>query len=161
MRKRICVALLLILCFFTGCSVESEPDPLRQEMDRFENALAEEFDGEYKKQRETEVMDFHFISEDATMVYYICQTTYYAEDPNGVSGVDTDAVLGIFSVEDAPLEKEFEICEHPAAIYQYGEQSYLCCTPTPEYTLVLEFSPEFLSEEDAVKIIRSVFEPVE
>ena len=160
MKKQL-IIILVLLCTLTSCSFRTKPDPLQQEMNRIEQALDEALDGEYKKQRETEVMDYHFTSEDATMVYYICQTTYYAEDPNGVTGVDTDAVLGIFSVEDAPLEKEFEICEHPAAIYQYGEQSYLCCTPTPEYTLVLEFSPEFLSEEDAVKIIRSVFEPVE
>lgn len=161
MLKRICVTMLLILYFCTSCSVKSEQDPLRQEMDRIEYALGEEFEAEYKKQRETEVIDYHFASEDATMVYYICQTTYYAEDPSQITGVDTDAVLGVFPVEDAELEKEFDICEHPSAIYRFGERSYLCCTPNPEHTLVLEYSPEFLSEEDAVKTMRSVFEPVE
>lgn len=161
MPKRICITMPLILSFCTGCSVKYESDPLQQEITQIESALDGVLDEEYKKQRETEVTDFHFTSEDAAMVYYICQTTYYAEVPNGVTGVDTDAILRIFPVDDAQLEKEFEICKHPAAIYQLGEQSYLCCTPDPEYTLVLAYEPEYLGEEEAVTTIRSVFEPVE
>lgn len=160
MKKYLSV-ILVLLCTLTSCSFPTKPDPIHQEIDRIDNAIDEVFDGAYKKQRETEISDYHYASKNSTMVYYICQTTFYAADPTLITGVDTDAVLAIFPVEDARLEKEFEICGHPAVIYQLEEQAYLCCTPEPEYTLVLAYEPEFLSEEEAVKTIRGVFEPVE
>lgn len=154
MKKKLFALLLFISFLFTACSVHSEEDALNKALDKFERALGDEF----VKQSETEVYDFAFEHQDgSTMVYYICQTTYYAADPDEGTGLNTAAMQAVFDWENTLLLKELTIAEHPAAYYQGETHSYLCCTPSPETTLILEYDPESISEEDAFRVIHSVF----
>lgn len=112
--------------------------------------------------RKTEIVSASFSNPDGdTLVYYICQTTYYEEEPDKVTKLDTQALYDIFDPECLEPEKEMDIFGHPSALYLLNGRAYLCCTPDPEYTLVLEYSPDVVSEEDALKTMRSVFESVE
>ena len=61
-------------------------------------------------------------------------------------------------MEDAQLLEELEIHSCPAAIYQYGEFLYFCITINPETSDVLEYSPDVLSRDVAIRIMNSIFE---
>ena len=114
---------------------------------------------EYEMQRKTEVFETVFQHLDGnTMIYYICETTYFNASQEKVSGLDTVAFYSIFPVDAARLQKELTIVDYPAAYYQQGARSYLCCTVSPEISLVLEYNPESISDEEAYKVIHSVFE---
>lgn len=154
MKKLLTLLLLLTLCLFTACTSPAEPDELDKTAEQIEQALPEE----YIKQSETQVYDFTFSDgQNGNMVYYICLTTYYEASPASVVGLDTNAISAVFDAEHTPVLREFEVSGHSAAIYQGENCRYLCCTSTPEASMVLEYDPDTLSEEDAIKVMESVF----
>ena len=58
-------------------------------------------------------------------------------------------------------EKKLDICGHPGALYLVNGRAFFCCTASAKSTVVLEYPPEVITEETALKILRSIFEPVE
>lgn len=150
-------SVILFLCFLTACANSSQPSPLDKAAQTIENAIEKEG---YEKQRQTEVYDFTFEDEnDNRMVYYICLTTYYTEQP-AETALDTDALWAVVSPDTVRLHKELTIEGHPAAYYQGQDQMYLCCTSTQEATVILQYDPDAVSEDTAFRVIQSIFLPI-
>lgn len=155
MKMKLLMPLLLIACVLCACSAPPEADPLKQMSENVQQAIPEDFE----KQTETEVYTFQFTnSTGAELTYHICLTSYAESQSSNISGFHADAVRGIFDPDTAQLEKEFAISDHPAALYQLDDDSYLCCTSSPEASVVLEYPAGSISEEDAIRIIQSVYE---
>ena len=111
-----------------------------------------------KSARQTEVYDFTFTDPQGNrMVYYICLTAYDAPLSQEKLALDTEALEAVFSPEDASLLKTLTIADHPAAYYQGTQWTYLCCTTSPQTTVVLQYDPNVLSEETACRVIQSIF----
>lgn len=147
--------LAVLLCILTACSTPSEQTEMEKFMKQVEDALPEE----YVKQSQTEVYDIVYRDEeDNEMIYYICRTTFYAADPDDVTGVHIEAISAVFNVEIAELLQELEATGHPAAIYELNGRHFMCCTITPETSVVLDYDPESVSDQEAVLTIRSIFE---
>lgn len=154
MKKKL-ATLLLALCIFTACSAPSEPNEIEQILDNVEQAISEDFE----KQTVTEVCNFELVNDqDDTMILHLCFTTYYGADPKDITGLNTAALSAVFDLENAQLQKEFSVSEHPAAIYQDETRAYLCWTSSPEASAVLEHTPGSIREEDAFRIVQSVYE---
>lgn len=155
MKKKLSAILLLALCILTACSAPSEPNEMERMLEKVEQGLG----GEYKKQSVTKVYDFAFTDNQGnTLTMYICVTTYFAADPEAVTGLDRAALSAVFDPENTPLQKEFTVNGHSAAIYQDDEHAYLCWTTSPEASGVVEYAPGTLTEEEALRVVRSVYE---
>lgn len=155
MEKRQFAILALTLCTLTACFSPSKPDKLEQAVEQIAQAL----DTGYEKQSATEVYRFHYSDGNGgRIVYHLCLTTYYAADPESVIGLDTDAISAVLDLENTPAEKELEVNGKPAVICQKDARTYLCWTISPEVSAILEYSPEAVSEEEALRIAQSVRE---
>ena len=155
MKKITFIILLLIVCSLTACSSHSDT---RNEIQAMAENIEEAIGEEWEKQRVTEVTDYILTNAQGdTLVFYFCETTYYTADPALVTGLDTAALTAVFSPEDLILYKEWVIKRHPAAIYQGPERSYLCWTSSPEATGIMEFSTGAITDEEAYKIVESVY----
>lgn len=151
---RIIVFLFALLCTLSACGV--------QECDTFGQAPEPVRDEEIQKTRKTEVYKFTFSdTEGNIIIYYLCETTCSQESNMKVSRVDIQALCEIFDAEDHLAEKEIDICGHPGALYLVNGRAFFCCTASAKSTVVLEYPPEVITEETALKILRSIFEPVE
>lgn len=153
MKKKLAAFLLLSLCIFTACT-SSEPDEMAQILEQMELTLGEN----YEKQTVTKVYDFEFTnSQDDTMILHLCLTTYFAANPETVTGLDKAALSAVFDPESTPLQKEFTVSGHSAAIYQDDGHTYLCWTTSPETGGIMEYAPGTVTEEEALRIVRSVY----
>jgi len=153
--KKLSAIFLLALCILTACSAPSEPNEMEQMLEKVEQGLGEE----YEKQSVTKVYDFEFTNgQGRTLTMYICATTYFAADPEAVTGLDKAALSAVFDPENTPLQKEFTVSGHSAAIYQDDAHTYLCWTTSPEASGVVEYTPGTITEEEALRIVRSVYE---
>lgn len=153
MKKKLAAFLLLSLCIFTACT-SSEPDEMAQILEQMELTLGEN----YEKQTVTKVYDFEFAnSQDDTMILHLCLTTYFAANPETVTGLDKAALSAVFDPESTPLQKEFTVSGHSAAIYQDDGHTYLCWTTSPEASGIMEYAPGTVTEEEALRIVRSVY----
>lgn len=159
MNRCIFITLLLAACLFTACSNAAKTE----EPDHIAEQIAEALPSEYSKQYETEAHHL-FTAADAAgnhIEYYLCMTTYYAADPAAAPKLHTEAFSSVFDISNTPLIRELDISGHAAAIYRGTEQNNICCTVSPTASVVMEYNPDAVSEEDAIKTIRSIFEPVE
>ena len=159
MKKRILflLAILYILHLFSACT--STPDPTDQMLamvDEMEEALGDE----WSKQYVTKVLQYEMSSADGEVyTFYFCLTTYYDGDPNEVTGLDLKALSAVFPPEEYTLYKEWLIEGYSTGIYQSPERSFLCWTSSPEVTGIIEYVTGTLSDEDAYRIVRSVYIP--
>ncbi len=143
--KKLSAIFLLVLCILTACSAPSEPNKMEQILEKVEQKLGEE----YEKQTATKVHDFAFTNGHGnTFTLYICVTTYFAENPETVTGLDRAALSAVFDLENTPLQREFTVNGHPAAIYQDDDHTYLCWTTSPEASGVVEYVPGTITEEE-------------
>lgn len=155
MKIKLTIGLLVYLCILTACSAASERAELEEDIQQIGEALPEE----YKKYKQTDVYDTIYQDDKGnTMVYYICHTTFYAADPNDVTGLHMDAISAVFDIQHTELLQELEISGHPAAIYQLAERHVICCTIRPEDSVVLDYDPKSVSDHEATLVIRSIFE---
>ena len=162
MKKIFLSVLALFLLSLTACSAVPSTDTVSEEAARIERALQNEFGDDLQKISETEVYEFPFSDGNGnTIVYYLCETTYFDSESDKPAELDSNILGAVFDTVSAQLEKELDISDRPSAIYNLDDRAYLCCFASSEHTLILEYSPESLSEADAVKTILSVFEPVE
>lgn len=154
MKKKLSATLLLALCILTACSAPSEPNEMEQMLDKVEQGLGED----YEKQAVTRVYDFTYVNEQGnTLIMYLCITTYFAANPETVTGLDKAALSAVFDPESTPLQKEFTVSGHSAAIYQDDGHTYLCWTTSPEASGIMEYAPGTVTEEEALRIVRSVY----
>lgn len=92
-----------------------------------------------------------------TFSYYICSTSFSGRVPP-VSGLNTEVLSLVFDLQSAQLLEELEIHGCPAAIYSHKETRYFCITISPEASGVLEYTPDVISKETALRIMNSIFE---
>ena len=92
-----------------------------------------------------------------SFTYHACLTEYTGLTPK-TTGMNTSALSRVFDLENSQLLEELEIHSCPAAIYQSGELLYFCITINPETSGVLEYSPDVLSRDVALRIMNSIFE---
>ena len=145
MKQRIFLAILSAIFLLSSCAIKQKSDEIITETN-------------HSSDRQTEVYDFTFTDPQGNrMVYYICLTTYDAPLPQEELTLDTEALEAVFSPEDASLLKTLTIADHPAAYYQGTQWTYLCCTTSPQTTVVLQYDPNVLSDETAFQVIQSIF----
>lgn len=166
MSRKILVPCLLLatiasLIFALGIANANAPTPrdrMMKELDRIDKAITEFDDGKYKKQRMTEAIPVTYADKEGNIAatYYICKTTYYEADPDDITGLDVEAIVGIIDPSDADSEKSCMVNDMDAALYRRGERYYLCWTDTPEYSFVLEYEPDLITEAEIFRMAESV-----
>ena len=108
---------------------------------------------------QTTVYSCDFTDEaEGRMVYHLCITKYDALPSHAITELHTAAVTAVFDIAHARLVKKFDSSGHPAAIYQSSDCNYICCTTSPEASVVLEYDPSTFSEDDVIRSIRSIYE---
>ena len=151
MRHKKVFLFLIVMCLFAGCYAPAQlttPDTSPEQ--------------DFTKQWETQVYTVPFSDDQGNdLTYHICLTTYFEAVPNSITELDIHAIAAVFDVTSTVVQKKIDISGYPAAIYRGEGCSYLCCTSSPETSMVLEYDPEILGEEDALRIMQSVFEPVQ
>ncbi len=149
----LCLASVIGICFsVTKQDTVPANDP-EEIMARIDAALGDE----YKKQTMTElVATLQYGDDDGnTINYYILKTTYYEADPTEVTGLNTEAIMLIVDPDLADSCREMKIQEWDAALYEKGEQSYLCWTYSPEVSYILEYDPHAVADEEIIKMAES------
>lgn len=139
MRKLRILVSLLLLYFLTACTAQ--------------------ISGSSGNGAEVTVYKITICSESGSqMSYYICQISG-RETSDAALYLDMDAISAVFDASAISKQEELEVYGHPAAFFVGEDRTYLCCTTSPGYTVILEYDPEELATEDALHIIRSVFTP--
>ena len=106
---------------------------------------------------DTDIIQSTFSYKDSFFYYHICSTKYYGRVPP-ISGLNTKVLTLVFDLQSAQLLEKLEICGHPAAIYSLNGTHYFCLTIAPQTSSVLEYTPDILSRETALRIMNSIFE---
>ena len=159
MKRNTLIILILLLAALTACSAKPEKSEVEVVFEQIEAAVYDAVEG-IEKQSVTKVMKFPFTDgERVSMIIYICTTTYYAQDPSTVTGLNTDAISAVFDLDSAELLEEFTVEGYSAAIYQCGDWNYACWTTDPEATGVMQYDPDAISLEDVHKTVESVYIP--
>ena len=162
MKRNLLIVPILLLVLLTACSApeaEKEEDELHKTLSRVEQALEDVLD-DPQKRAVTEVLQFPFSDPDGNiMIFHYCLTTYYAQDPSTVTGLNMDAISAVFDPDSAILLEEFTVEGHSAAIYQANEWNYACWTSTPEESGIMQYDPDVVSWEDIHRIVESVYIP--
>lgn len=156
MRKKYCTIFLAAFCIFTACSSQPKVSEIEQQLNQIEQALGDN----YKKQSVTKVTDYLLTNtQGGAMVLHLCLTTCYEADPADVTGLDENAISAVFDPESAELQKAFTAGGHSAAIYHGDTRAYLCWTSSPEATGILEYDVGTVTEDEAIRIVESVYQP--
>lgn len=154
MKRTIWILTVLILLFLSACAADSTPSPLEDAAQKIEQALPEGYEKDYQVQ----VHSYSFLDEQGnTIEYFLCITTYASDAPKTTDGLHKEALCAVFDVDNTPVITKLDGWEYPAAIYQDEEFSYLCWTATPEVSAILKYAAGTISENDAKKILESVF----
>lgn len=164
-KKTIVFTVAGVICFLLILTIanknrQAEQQPPREQADemleRIEDAL-ETVDDEWEKQSVTEVIPITYIDKAGNpIVYYICKTPYYEADPAEATGLNINALTCVIDPETADTNYARVVNGMDAMLYEKEERSYLCWTVTPEYTLILEYSPESVTDADILKMAESV-----
>ena len=156
MKKKLWLICLLVLCLFTACASASEESG---ELDRAAEQIQQALPGGFEKIAQTDVYDYVFSSEDGSeMILHLCITTYDDESAVNITGLDIAAISAVFDAANTALVKEFTASGHSAAIYQGETCNYLCWTTSAQASAVMEYDPDSISEEEAMRIVQSVYE---
>lgn len=171
MKKRTIVllagaaALLLLVLFIGQARKPKEPSVQEQAEEmlaRMDNAVAA-LEGDWKKQTVTKVSTLTYSNpeDDSTIIQYTCQSTYYDADPEEIEGVNLPALSSIQALEWAEDGRPCKVNELDALLFEKEARSYLCFTLSPEYTIVLEYSPDKVEEWEIFKMAESFSLPKE
>lgn len=109
------------------------------------------------KQQNTTIKSTFSDGKGHTFYYHICSTKFYGRVPP-ISGLNTEVLSLVFDLSSASLLEELEIHNCPAAIYSLNGTHYFCLTIAPQTSSVLEYTPDILSRETALRIMNSIFE---
>lgn len=156
----IVLAVILIIAAIVAvflCKKANEVTP-QEMLEKFEEALGDE----YKKQTQTEIaatLTYGNGDKENNIYYHIIKTTYFGADPTSVTGLNFDALHILFDPDCADGCQDMTIQDWDAALFNVGEESYLCWTVTPEVSYALEYDPEKVSDADIIHIAESV-EPI-
>lgn len=109
------------------------------------------------KQSYTEMQSVNLRDAEGNIItYYVCQTTYYATDPAEVTGLNVEGIRGVIDPDDAVSGRQRDVNGKPGMIYEKDGRAYLCWTDTPEYSLILEYGPDAVTEAEIVQMAESV-----
>lgn len=154
-------AALLLLIMFIGQARKPKEPSFREQaeefLDRMDNAVAS-LEGDWKKQVVTKVSTLTYSnpSDNSTIIQHICQSTYYKADPEEIKGVNQLALSSIPELESAEDGRPCKVNELDALLFEKENRSYLCFTLSPEYTIVLEYSPDKVEEWEIFKMAESI-----
>lgn len=143
---------------------EKEMNP-EEFLERFEKAAEEVLGEDIQQVFKTELVATltcgHETDKDNNIYYRILKTTYgEAGDPSSVTGLNTDALNVLFSVDMMDSCEEMMIQDWYGALYKKDDTAYLCWTCYPEVTYVLEYTPSKMPDSEIIKMAESA-EPVE
>ena len=167
MRKKILwiagiciVSLVLIIGIVQYSEIKKrESDPnwqIAKEIYKVENAL-KEVDEDYECQSVAKVTPFPYTdSEGNTIVYYCIQTAYLENESGDDTGLDMNAIGMVIDADQIETRRKCMVNEYDAFLCELGDRSYLCWTPSPELSCVIEYSAEAISEESIFRMAESV-----
>ena len=143
---------------------EKEMNP-EEFLERFEKAAEEVLGEDIQQVSKTELVATltygHETDKDNNIYYRILKTIYgEAGDPASVTGLNTNALNVLFTVDMMDSCEEMMIQDWYGALYKKDDTAYLCWTCDPEVTYVLEYTPSKMPDSEIIKMAESA-EPVE
>ena len=143
---------------------EKEMNP-EEFLERFEKAAEEVLGEDIKQVSKTELVATitygHETDKDNNIYYRILKTTYgEAGARSSVTGLNTDALNVLFTVDMMDSCEEMIIQDWYGALYKKDDTAYLCWTCDREMTYVLEYTPSKMPDSEIIKMAESA-EPVE
>ena len=138
---------------------EKEMDP-KEFLERFEQAAEEVLGEDIQQVSKTELVATltygHETDKDNNIYYRILKTTYgEAGDPSSVTGLNTDALNVLFSVDYMDSCEEMMIQDWHGALYKKDDTAYLCWTVDLGVTYVLEYTPSKMPDSEVLKMAKS------
>ena len=164
-RKKIFFVALVIAVVAVGAifaltsQKEKEMNP-EEFLERFEKAAEEVLGEDIQQVSKTELVATltygHETDKDNNIYYRILKTTYgEAGDPDAVTGLNTDALNVLFTVDMMDSCEEMMIQDWHGALYKKDDTAYLCWTYDPEVTYVLEYTPSKTPDSEILKMAES------
>jgi len=160
--------VVIIVAVGAICAVVSQKekkiDP-EEFLERFEQATEEVLGEDVQQVSKTELVTTitysHETDKDNNIYYRILKTTYgEAGNPSSVTGLNTDALNVLFSVDDMDSCEEMMIQDWHGALYKKDDTAFLCWTYNPEITYVLEYTPSKMPDSEILKMAESA-KPIE
>ena len=138
----ILVVGVFMLCVMMGCDREKEDADLFQWQKKSSTAVASQT---YRD------------SEGNQIVYYCCKTTYYEQGEKTEDGtLDRRTLSAVVDWNKMEESRDCTVGHWPALLCQCEGRSYLCWTISPEYSCVIEYDADVVSEEDIFHMAESV-----
>lgn len=115
----------------------------------------------WEKYASTEVVSQCYEDEEGNViVYYCCKTGYYGESnqysQSSQTGLDRASLSSVIDLDHASLIRECKVGEWPAMLCRTKDRTYLCWTISPEYSCVIEYDAQVVSEADIFCMAESV-----
>lgn len=153
MKKRIILALVLAMtaiCLLGIFAIRNVREPSL--IESVQAALG----GEWTAQSKTAITSRTFPNaEGETIVFYVCQTTYFTDDIPEITGIN-EALNEIIDPAAAETSRACTVSGREAVLYQKDGRAYLCWTYSAEYSFVIEYNPEDVTEADIIRMAESV-----
>lgn len=145
------VILIEAILLFTKPWKTRHKDPITERLEQIEAALGDE----WTKTAETRIVPFTLYNADGdTLVYYVIATTRGDGTP-APDGFDP-ALKEIIDPNTADSSRACKVGALDAVIYEAGYRAYLCWTISEQYTSVIEYSPDSVSESNVIRMAESV-----
>lgn len=160
-KKIIAIIVLSLLVIVSVAATVSFHENPKTDFDnfaeKFEQAAEEVLEEDIKKVSKTELVATmtygHETDKDNNIYYRILKTTYYEEeDPDSVTGLNTDALVVLFPVDYMDSCEEMMIQDWYGALYKKDDTAFLCWTYDPEVTYVLEYTPSKMPDSKVLKM---------
>lgn len=165
MRKKVFIALgviLITIAISLGVSryryMEKRDQyiAIAEEIYRVEKAL-KEVDEELERNSITKISSFEIKGPDGLAgIYSCCQSTYFGEFVVDENGIDSNVIGQLVDLDRIESTQKMKVNEYDACLYVIEDQSYLCWTASPEYSFVIQFNPDLLSESNVIRMAESV-----
>lgn len=108
---------------------------------------------------EITVIRSEFLSEEngSVVTLYMC----ISEDGKQIDGLNIDVLSEVIDFRKIISEERFEVCGYPCGIFHGEGISYACWTTSLEASGIMEYDPSYVSREQVVKVIESVYKQSE
>lgn len=145
------VILMETILLFTNPWKARRKDPVTERLAQIEAALGDE----WTKTAETRIVPFVLYDANGdSLVYYVIATTRENETPATV-GL-SPALKEIFDPDNVDNSRACKVDDLDAVIYEVGSRAYLCWMISRQYTAVIEYSPDNVSEAEVIRMAESV-----
>lgn len=160
----ICISIVAIIAGVVwGVRIyQREKDPywqLAKKIYNTQTALQEENEN-WELESLSDVRPFEIIiSDDTSINYYCCITSYLNEEPNEINGLNKVALGQVIDVDALENPRNCEVNSMAAIMGEFDGKAYLCWTLSPKYSCVIECPIGAVAEEDVFRMAESVGEP--